>query len=311
MYWPPTLYLNRIKPDLIHLEEEPDSLVALETVVARQVFVPRARLVLFTWQNLLRRRKPIVQAITRYVLPRVDHFIAGNREAIGVLRDQGYTGAVSQLPQLGVDPDRFRRLPSDALKMDLGLNGFVVGYIGRLTHEKGVDLLIRAAHRVNQDENIQLLFVGRGPMRDRLEGLAEELGLQRFCTWIGPVPHHEIPLYLSAMDALVLPSRTTTSWKEQFGHVLIEAMACGTPVIASDSGAIPEVVSDAGLIFPEEDVQSLSAHLLRVLRDSALKRQLRQRGRQRVIENFSHRQIAVQTAQIYQSVMSANRSDRN
>jgi len=104
------------------------------------------------------------------------------------------------------------------------------------------------------------------------------------------------------LDALVLPSRTRPNWKEQFGRVLVEAMACGVPVIGSDSGEIPHVIGDAGLIFPEEQVEILRAHLARLLGDPGLRADLAQRGRERVLARFTQAQVASQTYQVYQTI---------
>jgi glycosyltransferase involved in cell wall biosynthesis len=299
IYWPPTLFINRIEPDVIHIEEEPDSLAALEVVLARQLLAPSARLVLFTWQNILRERRALVEQIARFVLHRVDHVIAGNREAIGVLRQQKYTGPVTVIPQLGVDTRIFRPQESEGLRDELGLSGFVIGYVGRLAPQKGLDDLVRA---VAQTPDAHLLLLGRGPMRDEIESLARSLGIDNSCTIADVVPHSEVSRYMNAMDVLVLPSRTTPQWKEQFGHVLIEAMACGTPVIGSNSGAIPDVIDAAGLLFPEGDVDALAAHLCRLANNPKELHLMSQRGRERVADMYTHERIAEQTMEVYRSV---------
>jgi glycosyltransferase involved in cell wall biosynthesis len=300
IYWPPTLHLREIKPDIIHIEEEPDSLVALECVLACRLWAPAARFALFTWQNIRRKRKPIVEAITRIVLSRVDHAIAGNREAVYVLRQQSFVGAVTILPQLGVDTDVFTPRDASSLRNELGINGFVAGYVGRFVPEKGIDILIEAAAQV---KDIHVLLVGRGPYRIELESLAHSVGLNDRFTIIDAVPHHEVSRYLSSMNVLVLPSRTTSKWKEQFGHVLIEAMACGVPVVGSDSGAIPEVINDAGLIFPEGDIDELTDHIRSLVNSQDVCRRLSNRGLERVMTCYTHEQVARKTAQVYESML--------
>jgi glycosyltransferase involved in cell wall biosynthesis len=105
------------------------------------------------------------------------------------------------------------------------------------------------------------------------------------------------------MDVLALTSRTLPNWKEQFGRVLVEAMACGVPVIGSSSGEIPHVIGDAGLIVHEEDVDGLRNGLLQLMRDDALRLELGRRGRQRVLERFTQARVAAETVEIYRSML--------
>jgi glycosyltransferase involved in cell wall biosynthesis len=96
---------------------------------------------------------------------------------------------------------------------------------------------------------------------------------------------------------------TRRNWKEQFGRVLVEAMASGVPVIGSDSGAIPGVIGDAGLVVPEGDVAALHGALCRLRDDPHLRRELAQRGRQRALAHFTHQQIAAATVEVYRQMM--------
>jgi glycosyltransferase involved in cell wall biosynthesis len=105
------------------------------------------------------------------------------------------------------------------------------------------------------------------------------------------------------MDALVLPSRTTASWAEQFGHVLIEAMAAGVPVIGSSSGAIPEVIGEAGLVFPEGDAGALRVQLATLFDDPALRKRLVALGRARVDRLYTNERIARAQRDIYRQVL--------
>jgi glycosyltransferase involved in cell wall biosynthesis len=112
-----------------------------------------------------------------------------------------------------------------------------------------------------------------------------------------------MPAYYHQLDTLVVPSRTRPNWKEQFGRVLVEAMACGVPVVGSDSGEIPHVIGDAGLIFPEDQIDVLRAHLARLLGNADLRADLARRGRERVLARFTQAQVAAQTYQVYRSVL--------
>src|SRR5207237_3927991 len=111
------------------------------------------------------------------------------------------------------------------------------------------------------------------------------------------------PEYMNLFDVLALPSRSTAKWKEQFGRVLVEAMACGTPPVGSSSGEIPNVIVDAGLIFQEGDIAALAASLGSLYYDPELRQRLSTEGRQRVLEDFTHRKIAEQTVQLYSHVL--------
>jgi len=102
----------------------------------------------------------------------------------------------------------------------------------------------------------------------------------------------DMPAHLCACDAVVLPSYATRTWKEQFGRVLVEAMACGTPVIGSDSGEIPHVVGEAGLIFPEKDAPALRDCLKRMIEDPALRQRLIALGRARAEREYSCEAVA-------------------
>jgi glycosyltransferase involved in cell wall biosynthesis len=195
---------------------------------------------------------------------------------------------------LGFDGARFNVLSTDQRPHRPGR----VGYLGRLAHGKGVDLLVRALGVAGEWR----LVINRGPGWEGIRDLADRLGVLsrvsfRQCDYEG------VCTFLHDVDVLVLPSRTLPHWREQFGRVLIEAMAAGTPVIGSSSGSIPSVVSDAGLIFPEEDVESLATAIDRLLRDPALWTDLRRRGLDRAAE-FTWESVTARTVLVYERVLS-------
>ena len=152
-------------------------------------------------------------------------------------------------------------------------------------------------------EYCRVEFIGNGPMKSTLEEQAARLGVSERITFQDGIPTFEVPDVLQKMDALVLPSLTRSNWKEQFGRVLAEAMACETPVIGSSCGEIPYVIGDAGLVFQEGNVQELVACVRRLLDDSELYATLAKKGRQRVLENYTQERIALQTYEVYQEMM--------
>ena len=143
-----------------------------------------------------------------------------------------------------------------------------------------------------------------GPERGRLERLAREFKIADRVFFEGQIPSTQMPAYYRQLDALVLPSRTLPNWKEQFGRALIEGMACGIPIVGSDSGEIPNVIGDAGLVFQENDAAGLRQTLLELQQKPELRHELGQRGRERVLEHYTQAQIAAQTVQVYREVMS-------
>ena len=296
--------LRTFRPDIIHTEEEPESVAALEVVCWARRF--GARVVLFTWENIGITHRWYRRRMRRFTLRRVDHLIAGNREAGEVCRRDGYRGPITVIPQFGVDPDFFSVGSSDGIRDNLSLSRPVVGFVGRLVPEKGVFVLVEALARLTHLP-WTLLVVGDGPSREDLKAQAEAHGLAQRLTWVSTVAHQEIPRYLRAMDVLVLASLTGTAWKEQFGHVLIEAMACGVPVVGSDSGAIPEVIGDAGFVTKEGDPASLAEALKQLLHDAELRTRLGALGRARVEAEFTHSRIAEKTWAVYDALVGAQR----
>ena len=112
-----------------------------------------------------------------------------------------------------------------------------------------------------------------------------------------------MPGWLRGLDVLVLPSRTRANWKEQFGRVLVEAMACGVPVIGAASGEIPHVIGDAGVVLAEDDVDGLTAALATLAGNPARRRALSDAGRERVLAHYTHARVATETIAVYRSVM--------
>jgi glycosyltransferase involved in cell wall biosynthesis len=280
--------IRSISPSLVHIEEEPIGLSMLQVALLKAIF--RYRLTFFTWQNIALPTTPI----EAFNLVRADAAIAGNQSAVRVLQGKDYRRPIACIPQLGINT------PSDMLDRHRNPS-FRIGYVGRLVEEKGLLVLVDALLQLEGEWVAQL--VGDGPVRAVLEQISIAHGLQTRVQFTGALPHSVIRERLCEMDVLVLPSLTTPTWKEQFGHVLIEAMAAGVPVIGSDSGAIPEVIGEAGLIVPENDAAALHDALQRVRQEAALAEELTRKGLRRVRAEFTHEQVAGKTWGLWQQVI--------
>lgn len=282
--------LREFRPDVIYHFGEPSELGSWQVVRLARRTCPSTPIVLFSLENVVRDfgRFPhsLRQRALEATLPRLDMVAAASVSAKVAWEELGFDPARIRVVYLPVDVSRFHPREAAALRAQWAApEQFVVGYIGRLVHEKGVDVLLRALAQL--PPRIVAVIEGRGLCEAELHGLAEELGLGARVRWLGRMPSEQVPMLMSAYDALVLPSRGIPVWQEQFGRVLPEAMACGTPVVGSSCGAIPDVIGDAGLVFPENDASALAERLQRLTDDSALREQLSQRGRQRVQQEFT------------------------
>jgi glycosyltransferase involved in cell wall biosynthesis len=303
LHFYPTLpkILDRVRPHLVHIDEEPYNFATYHAMrAARRV---RAKSLFFTWQNLLRRYPPPFRWTESYVLRHADYAIAGNAEAVDILRAKEYRGSLCVVPQFGVDPNIFQpsNSPTTQPPNHPTTQLLHIGYIGRLVKQKGVDVLLRAVAGMKGDWELRLL--GSGPAKANLQSLARELGIQARVHFDAPRPSAEMPTYLQQLDVVVLPSQTRPNWKEQFGRVLIEAMACEVPVIGSTCGEIPNVIGDAGLVFPENDADALRTHIVALQHDPARRIELGKRGRARVLAHFTQARVAAETYAAYCDVV--------
>jgi glycosyltransferase involved in cell wall biosynthesis len=256
--------LSRLRPDVIHLWEEPWSLVAWHAARLRDRILPHAALIIETEQNILRRLPAPFERIRSGTLKRTDLLIGRQAECLSVARACGFEGPTAVI-EFGVDSTIFRPTDRPASRdASRAKRRFVLGYVGRIVREKGLDDVIDAVRASGRD--IRLYILGAGADRERLLRRAAELGIAERVRALDPRRPPEVAQFINSLDALVLMSRTTRTWKEQFGRVIMEAHACGVPVIGSNSGAIPGVVAQGGWIIKEGDVDALS-RLIRRLDD--------------------------------------------
>ncbi len=232
--------------DVVHAWEEPYIYAGYQ--IARAMAKSNAAFCFRTAQNIDKRYPFPFSHFERTALDRAQGWIAGGKLVFESRVRRGYPAEKGRIMTLAVDLNAFKPLAPDrkqTVAQQLGLVPPIVVYVGRLTRAKGIDLMMRALDTVGSSTPWSLLVMGVGPMETELRNWAAARG------WSGRVqirlvPHRDVPAYLGAADALVAPSQTGPRWREQFGRMVIEAFACGVPVLGSDSGEIPYVIADAG-----------------------------------------------------------------
>ena len=304
--------LKSFQPNILQVEQGAKSLGYAQLITLNRFLGLKAKNLFFTWWNLPYTNKFPISLLEKYNLSNTHGVISGNQDGVDILRDHGYQGKAKVLPQLGVDEKLFSpQIQPDLMsKLALDKDDFIVGFVGRFVPEKGILTLIKALTNL-QELSWKLLLLGRGELKEKIEQTATEVGIKDRLIIVESVPHDEVPRYINLMSTLVLPSETTyqfttltaAGWKEQFGHVLIEAMACGVPVIGSDSGEIPNVIEDAGLVFPEGDAEALKNCLQQLIEQPELADKLAQKGLDRAREKYTNKALAQQQLEFYQELL--------
>lgn len=237
-------------PDLIDLHEEPFALATAEILLLRALRRSPAPYILYSAQNIEKRYPIPFRWFESYALRHAAGAYVCNAEAGEILTRKGLRGPAVLIP-LGVDVEQFR--PADRSKPGAEP---VIGYVGRLEAHKGVDVLLRAAAT---RPAWRLRITGDGPQREELEELADALGIRDRVEFLGFADDGALAERYRELDVLAVPSRPWPGWLEQFCRVAVEAMASGVPVVASRSGAIPDVVVDAGVLVEPDDEIALAA----------------------------------------------------
>lgn len=271
--------------DVILVENEPWAAVCWQARLWKSLLQPQALFGEFTWENVERPswKGFVLAQIYRAMTATTDFIIAGNQAASQLVQKRGARqNNVFVAPQLGVDLANHQPATveeRDELRKASGLpvDVFIVGYCGRLTEEKGIKELLLACDEL---QAVHLALLGSG----RLESwLKEQQQTRPWLHLLPPRPHFEIPAFLRCLDVFVLASKPVRTmdlcWEEQFGHVLIEAMACGVATLGSSSGAIPEVIGHDDAIFPHGDASALADRISRVMHGTTLVSSQRERTR--------------------------------
>src|SRR3989339_107897 len=221
----------------------------------------------------------------------IDRFIAVTELAKRALIKEGVRPEKISVIKVGIDLTKFRPRQSKKTKRDLHIL-----CVARLVPEKGVEDLLNAFIALSKNiKNVHLTFVGDGPLKADLSGY-KNVHVKR-------VPYGKIVDAYHSADILCLPSRQTRTWEEQYGMVLIEAMACGLPIVTTATGAIQEVCDNVVLYAKPSDPHSLQINLEKLLRDKKLRERFGHLARRRAFQNFDRQKIAKAINGVYLSLL--------
>jgi len=289
--------------DLVHCWEEPYVIAGGQVALLSPA---ASKLVFFTAQNIAKRYAPPFSTIERRCAERSAGWLASGETVAQTQLERCWNRKPHRVMPLGVDVELFRPDAESgrATRAPLGWNVEgppVVGFLGRFIEAKGLMLLMRLLDATASPW--RALFVGGGPGEAVLREWASRHGDR--VRIAGGVPHDRVPEHLNAMDLLVAPSQTTARWREQFGRMLIEAFACGVPVLASDSGEIPYVVADAGIIVGERDETGWRRTLADLLESPARRSELASRGRDRARSLYAWPVVARRHLEFFNELLAA------
>jgi glycosyltransferase involved in cell wall biosynthesis len=294
--------IKQIRPDIIHVLDEATSNCLIQIVWQKLLASPRSRVLFYGYENLP-IRPSWRSSIWKLTWAQMAGGAAANSEALANLRRAGFP---KNLPLerifWGVSTDTFKSMHGLALKEELGLDyEYAVGFVGRFLPQKGLRVLRQAMHVL--PSSLHFLIIGNGPMRAELESWSDQPDLRGRIHLYDVMPSKTLAKYINCMNVLVVPSLTLPHWKEQYGRVIAETMACGVPVIGSDSGAIPEVIGPAGLIVPECNPQALAEAVHTAVFDRAARERFRQHGLQRAHQELSVKAMAKRLSDFYHRVL--------
>jgi len=295
--------IEEVQADIIHVLDEPTSRALFQTAWQRFGTSAHSKVLFYGFQNLPIHLGPHEYLKWKLTWSQVAGGAVANSEVLDNLRRAGFPKKrpVERI-FWGISTDIFRPMDARALKKELGIRSeYVIGFVGRLAPEKGLTILLRAMGHL--PPAVHCLIIGDGPMRaevDRWSSLRELNGRIHLRDVVEP---ELLARYMNCMDVLVVPSITTPRWKEQYGRVIGEAMACGVPVVGSNSGAIPEVIGRAGIVVPEGEVSSLADATRTAIFDREVRGRLRQDGLERVEQELSVVTMSKRLIELYRRIL--------
>lgn len=291
----------------------------------------------FTLQAVRAKQKGIVKAVTvtiyenipfvsdeygarlrlkQAVLPYIDHFFVANEEARQAILLEGVETSKISIISQGVDTRIFTVKKQDdsyyALRKRFGLKkeDFVILSVARMVWEKGWYDLVRAAYHIKRKaqsakrKNMRFVCVGDGPERESLAKLVKQLNLEDSILFAGNISYKQMPDYFRIADMFVLASIPTRDWNEQFGGVLIEAMAAGLPIVGTTNGGIVSTVGKEGGIFvPPQDFAKLTQAITQLYNNPQLVQKMGKRNREVAVRLYDANKVSKSIGKIWRDLI--------
>jgi glycosyltransferase involved in cell wall biosynthesis len=268
---------------------------ALPGMIAKRRYGKPLVLTLHTSHFLKLAQKPVWQPILRRIIASADWLLAASAEirdvALGL-----YSHPRAEAVTNGADTEMFKPTAPSLPAAPKGRTRVIVPR--RLFHKNGVEYFVRALPLVRQQIDVEAIFVGDGPEREKLEGIARELEVMEYCHFMGARPNSEMPGLLCSASVAVFPSLM-----EATSVAALEAMSCGIPVAASNVGGLPEIVDETvGTLFEPANPKDLADKITALLRRNNLD-ETRRRARERVVQSWSNDRLARRHVQIYETLL--------
>ena len=288
--------IRDFRPDVILHEQEVYALGAGQVAwVARRHKVP---LVMLLNENVYRKLSLPRRWLRTFVLNRCAGLIGVSEGSAQLHKGWGFRGPIGVIAQMGVPLNpapQFGPRQSGELR---------VCFAGRLIPDKGIDCLLKAIALLHADSvPVHCTIAGRGELQNELQASTRALGIERLVSFAGVLMPEAVDELLKSSDVLVLPSRRTSVWEEQFGRVLIEAMAQGTIAVGTSTGAIGEVIASDDLLFAEDDHVQLARILQRLANSEVMLRLEQQRSWKRVKKEYSSEAVAGKKQMFLESLL--------
>ncbi len=297
--------IRATQPDVIHVLHEANSGYLFQIAWEQLVTWHHAKLLFYGFDNLPVHFPRFYSPLKwRPTWSRLSGGAAANTEVFDHLKRAGFPKN-KPLERIfwGIPADVFRPLDRPCIRRELNLEfESIAGFVGRMVPEKGLSVYLDALRALPL--SVHGLVIGAGPMHSELVRLSRDGELAGRIQIRDVMDPESLARYINCMDVLAVPSLTTSSWKEQYGRVIGEAMACGVPVVGSDSGAIPEVIDSAGLIVPENDSEQLAEALRTMLFGSSAREQFIERGLNRAENELSSKAMARRLCGFYRRILS-------